>query len=75
VALARRARRGRDHLAPGGALYVFSQAPGWKRASDARGPAEQVAAELRERGFSVGEPLVEELESAPAICVVARLAR
>jgi SAM-dependent methyltransferase len=62
----------RDHLAPGGALYVFSQAPGWKRAADARGPAEQVAAELREHGFSVDAPLVEELGSAPAVCVVAR---
>jgi ubiquinone/menaquinone biosynthesis C-methylase UbiE len=62
----------RRHLAPGGALYVFSQAPGWKRAADARGPAEQVAAALRERGFSVDEPIVEELDSAPAICLIAR---
>jgi protein-L-isoaspartate O-methyltransferase len=62
----------REHLAPGGALYVFSQAPGWKRAADARGPAEQVAAQLREHGFSVDAPLVEELGSAPAVCVVAR---
>jgi SAM-dependent methyltransferase len=62
----------REHLAPGGALYVFSQAPGWKRAADARGPVEQVAAALRGRGFSVDEPIVEELGSAPALCVVAR---
>ena len=62
----------REHLAPGGAMYVFSQAPGWKRAAHARGPADQVAAALRSRGFSVDEPIVEELESAPAICVIAR---
>jgi SAM-dependent methyltransferase len=60
------------HLAPGGALYVIDQAPGWRRAADARATADEVAAALGERGFAVDEPLVEELEAAPILCVVAR---
>jgi SAM-dependent methyltransferase len=63
----------RWHLAPGGRLFVIDQAPGWRAASDARASAEQVAEALRERGFAVGEPVVEELERAPVVCVVARL--
>jgi ubiquinone/menaquinone biosynthesis C-methylase UbiE len=65
----------RRHLDPGAALYVINQAPGWKRAADARASAEQVAESLRGRGFDVEEPLVEELEAAPVLCVVARPAR
>ncbi len=64
----------RRHLAPGGGLFVIDQAPGWRAADDARASAEQVAEALRERGFAVGEPLIEELRSAPVACVVARLA-
>jgi SAM-dependent methyltransferase len=62
----------RRHLAPEGALYVIDQAPGWRTAADARASAARVAAALREHGFEVGEPLVGELEAAPAACVVAR---
>jgi SAM-dependent methyltransferase len=62
----------RRHLAPGGGLFVINQAPGWRAADDARASAEQVGEALRERGFAVGEPLVEELQSAPVVCVVAR---
>jgi SAM-dependent methyltransferase len=62
----------RRHLAPGGGLYVIDQAPGWRRAADARASAERVGEALRKRGFEVGEPLVEELEAAPIACVVAR---
>jgi hypothetical protein len=54
-------------------LYIFNQAPGWRGAADARAFGEQVAGSLRDRGFSVGEPLVDELETAPVMCVVARL--
>jgi SAM-dependent methyltransferase len=64
----------RRHLAPGGGLFVIDQAPGWRTAVDARASAEQVAEALRERGFAVREPVVEELEKAPVVCVVARLA-
>jgi hypothetical protein len=62
----------RRHLAPGGALYVINQAPGWRTAADARASAEQVVATLRTRGFDVDEPLLGELEAAPVMCVVAR---
>jgi ubiquinone/menaquinone biosynthesis C-methylase UbiE len=62
----------RRHLAPGGALYVIDQAPGWRHAADARASAEQAAAALRKRGFEAGEPLLGELEAAPVMCVVAR---
>jgi ubiquinone/menaquinone biosynthesis C-methylase UbiE len=62
----------RRHLAPGGALYVINQAPGWRKAADARASAEQVAATLRKRGFDVDEPLIADLESAPVMCVAAR---
>jgi ubiquinone/menaquinone biosynthesis C-methylase UbiE len=59
-------------LAPGGALYVIDQAPGWRTAPDAQASTEKVVAALRERGWRVDEPIVEELEAAPAACVVAR---
>ena len=62
----------RRHLAPGGALYVINQAPGWRSAAEARGSAGEVAATLRKRGFEVDEPLVGELTDAPVMCVVAR---
>jgi SAM-dependent methyltransferase len=62
----------REHLAPGGRLYVINQAPGWRKPADARGFAEEVGAALRTRGFTVEEPLVGELDSAPIACVVAR---
>jgi SAM-dependent methyltransferase len=62
----------REHLAPGGGLYVINQAPGWKKAADARGFAEEVGAALSAHGFAVQEPLVAELGSAPIACVVAR---
>jgi SAM-dependent methyltransferase len=62
----------RRHLAPGGALYVINQAPGWKTADDARGFAGQVAETLGRRGFEADEPLVGELEAAPVVCLTAR---
>jgi SAM-dependent methyltransferase len=65
----------RRHLVAGGRLFVINQAPGWRSADDARASAEQVAESLRAHGFEVGEPLVEELTSAPVLCVVARRAQ
>ncbi len=62
----------RRHLAPGGALYVINQAPGWRTAADARGFVIEVAGSLRERGFAAAEPLIGQLEKAPVVCVVAR---
>jgi SAM-dependent methyltransferase len=60
------------HLAPDGRLFVIDQAPGWRVADDALASSERVAEALRGRGFEVGEPLVDQLESAPVVCVVAR---
>jgi ubiquinone/menaquinone biosynthesis C-methylase UbiE len=62
----------RRHLDPAGALYVFSQLPTWSAAADARGFAAAAAEALRESGFSVDEPLLGELEPAPALCLTAR---
>jgi SAM-dependent methyltransferase len=59
-------------LAPGGALYVINQAPGWRTAADAQASAETVVAALRDRGWRAGDPIVEELGTAPIACVVAR---
>jgi cyclopropane fatty-acyl-phospholipid synthase-like methyltransferase len=65
----------REHLAPGGGLYLFSQAPGWKRRSD----AERFGAELRETlgraGFEVEEVLVETIGNGFVNGVVARGSR
>ena len=61
----------RGRLAPGGRLYLFSQAPGWRTA----GPAEAFGAELGARlaaaGFEIDERLVGDLGSAFASGVVA----
>jgi SAM-dependent methyltransferase len=65
----------REHLEPSGGLYVINQAPGWRTAVDARGFADEVAGELAGRGFTAGEPLIEQLDSGPVACVVARPAR
>jgi SAM-dependent methyltransferase len=62
-------------LAPGGALYVFNQGPGWRRGSEARAFGVEVAAELGSRGFAAEDPLVEELSGGPVVCVVARAGR
>jgi SAM-dependent methyltransferase len=61
----------RSCLAPNGALYVFNQAPGWKRAADAREFGGEMAAALGDHGFSAEEPLAEELDTGPVVCVVA----
>ena len=62
----------RGCLAPGGALYVIDQAPGWRTAADAQASTERLVAALRHRGWRSGEPIVEELGTAPIACVVAR---
>jgi SAM-dependent methyltransferase len=65
----------RSCLAPSGALYVFNQAPGWRRALDARDFGERVTAALARHGFAAAEPLVEELDTGPVTCVVAATSR
>jgi len=63
----------RNALAPGGALYVFNQLPGWTGPADGRGFVAEVAAVLRREGFSVDEPLFSEAERSPVMCVLGRL--
>jgi protein-L-isoaspartate O-methyltransferase len=52
-----------ERLVPSGRLYVFSQAPGWRTAADARRFGEELRASLPAGGFDVDELLVEELGS------------
>lgn len=61
----------RELLAPGGRVYVFSQAPGWT-ATEARAAADELVAGMRSRGLSIDEVLVENVDSGPAIGVIAR---
>jgi SAM-dependent methyltransferase len=62
----------RERLAPGGRLYLFSQAPGWTSPV----PAEQFAAELGDvldgAGFALERVLIGDFGSAFAAGVVAR---
>jgi SAM-dependent methyltransferase len=62
----------RGRLVPGGRLYLFSQAPGWKRPSDAERAAAEIAAALEAAGFAEAETLVDELENGFAAAVLAR---
>lgn len=62
----------RRHLAKGGALYLFHQQPGWRRPRDAKAVERRVTTVLRERGFSVDEPLVGEPGGTPTVAIVAR---
>ncbi len=61
----------REHLARDGAVYIFwdarHSAP--ERAQDL---GNELADRLRERGFSVGRMLVEDLRPVPAVCVMGR---
>ena len=59
-------------LAPGGALYLFNQLPGRPRPGRAEAFGRELAGVLAANGWAVEEPLVAELGSAPAVCLVAR---
>jgi ubiquinone/menaquinone biosynthesis C-methylase UbiE len=62
----------RERVVPGGAVYLFSQAPSWKRRAD----AEQLGAELEPvldgAGFAETRSLVAELDRGFAAAVIAR---
>ena len=51
----------RERLAPGGRLYLFSQAPGWRTPRQAQESATRLAEVLERAGFEVAEVLVEDL--------------
>jgi cyclopropane fatty-acyl-phospholipid synthase-like methyltransferase len=61
----------RQHLAPGGALYLFSQSPGWSSPEAARSFAAGVGGVLHEHGFAVEDVRVGDLRP-PAVAVIAR---
>jgi cyclopropane fatty-acyl-phospholipid synthase-like methyltransferase len=65
----------RERLAPGGRLYLFSQAPGWKRPGDAERFGGELGGTLGRAGFSVEEYLVETLGSGFVNGVAARGSR
>jgi SAM-dependent methyltransferase len=60
----------RQRLVPGGRLYLFSQAPGWKTRDAERSGAE-LSRVLGSAGFAVEEILVKDLGTAAAAGVVA----
>jgi SAM-dependent methyltransferase len=59
-------------LAPGGALYLFNQLPGWGRAGSAADFGAELAGVIAGYGWEVDAPLIADLATAPALCVVAR---
>jgi cyclopropane fatty-acyl-phospholipid synthase-like methyltransferase len=58
----------RDHLAPGGRLYLVYQPLVAREAAET---VEKLSAVLDNHGFVVGEALVQNLSSGRALCVVA----
>jgi hypothetical protein len=62
----------RERLAPSGRLYLFSQAPGWRRRGDPERFAGQLRGTLEDAGFTETETLIGELESGFSAGVVAR---
>jgi SAM-dependent methyltransferase len=63
----------RDRLAPGGALYLFSGAPGWRRLADARRAGEELREALEGAAFTVSDVLAEDLSGSFVSAVVARV--
>jgi SAM-dependent methyltransferase len=58
-----------EHLAPGGAVYIFWDAR-HSAPERARDLGNELAGRLREGGFSVDRVLVEGLRPVPAVCVI-----
>jgi SAM-dependent methyltransferase len=64
----------RRRLTPGGAIYIFSQAPGWTGRRDAQAFAAELAGTLEEAGFTATETAVAQFRDAVSAGVVAHLA-
>jgi ubiquinone/menaquinone biosynthesis C-methylase UbiE len=62
----------RQRLAPGGRLYLFSQAPSWKEADQPRRFGAELGGALEEAEFALEDVVVKDLGTAFAACVVAR---
>jgi len=58
----------REHLAPGGAVYVFWDA----RRQSASGLGKRLSERLLLGGFAIDRVLVKTLEPVPAVCVIGR---
>jgi cyclopropane fatty-acyl-phospholipid synthase-like methyltransferase len=63
--------RARALLAPGGALYLFHQTPGWS-GEDADGFSARLAGVLRDHGFPAVETVRADLRPAPVAGVIGR---
>jgi cyclopropane fatty-acyl-phospholipid synthase-like methyltransferase len=63
----------RRRLAPGGRLYLFSQAPGWDAPEHAERFAAELAAVLEEAGFGLEGTPVKDLGTGFAAAVVAQV--
>jgi SAM-dependent methyltransferase len=59
----------REHLAPGGTVYVFWDA----RRQTAADLGERLSERLRLGGFSIDQVLVKKLTPVPAVCVIGRV--
>jgi SAM-dependent methyltransferase len=79
VAVLWRSREGlavvRKHLESTGALYVFNQPPGRSGSSDLQRLTRQVVEALHAGDMSVDKPMVGELRTGRAVCVIARPSR
>jgi SAM-dependent methyltransferase len=62
----------RSRLIPGGLVYLFSQAPGWKGSEHAGRFGAKLGGALEEAGFEVTEALVKDLGNGFGAAVVAR---
>jgi ubiquinone/menaquinone biosynthesis C-methylase UbiE len=63
----------RRRLVPGGSLYLFSQAPGWKASEQAVAFSAELGGVLEGAGFEIQETSVKALGAGFAAAVVARV--
>jgi ubiquinone/menaquinone biosynthesis C-methylase UbiE len=62
----------RRRLAPGGRVYLFSQAPGWRTSEQAGAFNAELVSVLEQAAFHIEETLVKDLGAGWAAAVVAR---
>jgi SAM-dependent methyltransferase len=62
----------RERLVPGGRLYLFNQAPGWKRVADARRFGDELGETSSNAGFTLNQVLAERIGSGVVAGVVVR---
>jgi ubiquinone/menaquinone biosynthesis C-methylase UbiE len=62
----------RRRLAPGGRVYLFSQAPGWRTSEQAGAFSAELASVLAQAAFRIEKTLVKDVRTGWAAAVVAR---